>query len=110
MAKRRGNGEGSIRKRSDGRWEGRYSVGSDPVTGKALSRNVLSKTQAEVREKLKTAIKEAEGLDLQRTEQFTVAAWARLWFETYSKPHVESDSSPQTPPPGARFHSKRKRR
>jgi hypothetical protein len=73
MAKRRGNGEGSIRKRNDSRREGRYSAGTDPVTGKALSRNVLGKTQAEVREKLKTAIMEAEGLDLQRTEQFTVA-------------------------------------
>ena len=93
MAKRRGNGEGSLRKRSDGRWEGRYSAGTDPITGKALSRNVLGKTQAEVREKLKSAIKEAEGLDLQRTEQFTVAAWARLWFETYSKPHVRESTS-----------------
>ena len=25
MAKKRANGEGSIRKRSDGRWEGRYT-------------------------------------------------------------------------------------
>ena len=25
MAKKRANGEGSIRKRKDGRWEGRYS-------------------------------------------------------------------------------------
>ena len=29
MAKKRANGEGSIRKRSDGRWEGRYTVGYD---------------------------------------------------------------------------------
>ena len=34
MAKRRANGEGSIRKRKDGRWEGRYTAGRDPVTGK----------------------------------------------------------------------------
>ena len=27
MAKKRANGEGSIRKRSDGRWEGRYTAG-----------------------------------------------------------------------------------
>ena len=27
MAKKRANGEGNIRKRSDGRWEGRYTVG-----------------------------------------------------------------------------------
>ena len=27
MAKKRANGEGNIRKRADGRWEGRYTVG-----------------------------------------------------------------------------------
>ena len=34
MAKKRANGEGSIRKRKDGRWEGRYTAGHDPITGK----------------------------------------------------------------------------
>ena len=50
MAKRRTNGEGSIRKRKDGRWEGRYTAGRDPMTGKAIYKNVLGKTQAEVAE------------------------------------------------------------
>ena len=36
MPKRRANGEGNIRKRKDGRWEGRYTVGHDPETGKAI--------------------------------------------------------------------------
>ena len=48
MPKRRANGEGNIRKRKDGRWEGRYTVGHDPETGKAIIKNVLGKTQAEV--------------------------------------------------------------
>ena len=34
MAKKRANGEGSIRKRKDGRWEGRYTAGHDPEMGK----------------------------------------------------------------------------
>ena len=38
MAKKRANGEGSIRKRKDGRWEGRYTAGHDPETGKAIYR------------------------------------------------------------------------
>ena len=46
MAKR-ANGEGTIRKRSDGRWEGRYF---DPVSEKQKS--VYAKTQKEVREKI----------------------------------------------------------
>lgn len=43
MPKRRANGEGNIRKRKDGRWEGRYTVGHDPETGKAIIKNVLGK-------------------------------------------------------------------
>ena len=58
MPKRRANGEGNIRKRKDGRWEGRYTVGHDPETGKSIIKNVLGKTQAEVKEKLKKAIEE----------------------------------------------------
>ncbi len=42
MAKRRANGEGSIRKRKDGRWEGRYTAGYGP-DGKRIIKNVLGK-------------------------------------------------------------------
>ena len=52
MAKKRANGEGSIRKRKDGRWEGRYTAGHDPNTGKTIYKNVLGKTQGEVKEML----------------------------------------------------------
>ena len=72
MAKRRANGEGNIRKRKDGRWEGRYTAGTDPTTGKAIIKNVLGKTQAEVKEKLKKAIAESESLDVKRTGMYTV--------------------------------------
>ena len=59
MAKKRANGEGNIRKRSDGRWEGRYTAGYHPDTGKRIIKNVLGRTQAEVKAKLKQAIGEA---------------------------------------------------
>ena len=47
MPKRRANGEGNIRKRKDGRWEGRYTAGYD-ANGKVITKNVLGRTQAEV--------------------------------------------------------------
>ena len=47
MAKKRANGEGSLRKRSDDRWEGRYTAGHNPETGKAIYKNVLAKTHQE---------------------------------------------------------------
>ena len=53
MSKRGANGEGNLRKRKDGRWEGRYTAGRDPETGKAIYKNVLGKTQAEAKAKLK---------------------------------------------------------
>lgn len=33
MAKRRANGEGNLRKRGDGRWEGLYTAGRAADTG-----------------------------------------------------------------------------
>ena len=53
MPKRRANGEGNIRKRKDGRWEGRYTAGYD-ANGKAITKNVLGKTQAEVKGQYRT--------------------------------------------------------
>ena len=67
MAKKRANGEGNIRKRTDGRWERRYTVGHDPVTGKQVFQNVLGKTQAEVKAKLKKAIGDCSKLDFAKT-------------------------------------------
>lgn len=55
MPKKRANGEGSLRKRKDGRWEGRYTAGCDPTTGKPIHKSVLAKTQSEAKEKLKQA-------------------------------------------------------
>ena len=69
MPKRRANGEGSIRKRKDGRWEGRYTAGYDPAPGKRIIRNVLGKTQAEVRRKLAEAIASVEALDVSRSRE-----------------------------------------
>ena len=81
MAKRRANGEGNLRKRKDGRWEGRYTAGHDPETGKAIYRNVLGRTQAETRAKLKQAIEEAKQVDPVKAKQYTVGEWMDVWFE-----------------------------
>ena len=92
MAKRRANGEGNIRKRKDGRWEGRYTAGRDPETGKAIYRNVLGKTQAEVKEKLKKAIEASKSLDVTRAGKYTVGEWMEVWFEHYAKVKVRPSS------------------
>ena len=88
MAKKRANGEGNIRKRKDGRWEGRYTAGYDEKTGKRLIKNVLGKTQAEVKEKLAKAVAEAETVDVRRADEYTLGTWLQTWYELYAKPHL----------------------
>ncbi len=88
MPKKRANGEGSLRKRSDGRWEGRYTAGHDPETGKAIYKNVLAKTQKECKEKLAAALEQAGKVDTYKTDQYTVGQWAEAWFENYRGLHA----------------------
>lgn len=92
MAKKRANGEGNIRKRKDGRWEGRYTAGYGPDTGKWIIKNVLGKTQAEVKEKLLQSIDKSKQLDVSR-EDYTVAQWLRLWYELYAKPNARTTTA-----------------
>ena len=92
MEKRRANGEGNIRKRKDGHWEGRYTARYDPVTGKQVFKNVLGKTQAEVKEKLKKALKVNEKVDFTRTGKHTVSSWMEEWFENVCKIKVRPSS------------------
>ena len=88
MAKKRANGEGNIRKRSDGRWEGRYTAGYNSETGKRIIKNVLGKTQAECKAKLAAAMEAAKGVDISRADEYTVATWLRSWYDIYAKPNV----------------------
>ena len=92
MAKRRANGEGNIRKRKDGRWEGRYTAGYDQ-DGKRIIKNVLGRTQAEVKAKLAVAIAESQQLDVSRSGEYTVAEWLRVWFELYAKPNIRPSTA-----------------
>jgi len=92
MAKKRANGEGNIRKRKDGRWEGRYTAGHDPETGKAIYKNVLGRTQAEAKAKLKAAIEETKVLDVTKVGKYTVGTWMDEWFENYAKVKVRPSS------------------
>ena len=110
--RKRVNGEGSIRKRSNGTWEARITVGTNPETGKLISKSIYGKTQKEVREKLKalqTAGQQAgepPAVVLQQSEkapakpvqkEMTVGEWLDIWVSDYladvklgTKVHYES--------------------
>ena len=93
MAKKRANGEGNIRKRKDGRWEGRYTAGTDPETGKPIAKSVLAKTQRECKEKLQKAMEELEKIDVTKRRDYTVGEWVQLWYENYAKPSVRASTA-----------------
>ena len=81
--KRRDAGSGSIRQRKDGRWEGRYSAGYNPKTGKQVMHSVYGKTKREVRDKLnKTLAERQDGIHIEPTT-LTVGLWLDVWLKEY---------------------------
>jgi len=77
MAKRRGNGEGTITRRKDGRWEARYTAD----TGTGPKRKVLyGKTRAEAAEKLTKAMADRDGGLVFDTNNQTVGEYLARWL------------------------------
>ena len=82
-------GAGNIRKRSDGRWEARYSRGFDPKTGRQIQKSVYGVTQKEVRQKLAKITAEIdEGCYMEPVKE-SLEEWLRIWLKTYVKPSVK---------------------
>ena len=82
-AKKNAQGAGTIRKRSGGRWEARYTVGFDPATGKQKQKSIYGKTQKEVRERLAEITSELDGGTYMEPTKNTVSEWLEVWLETY---------------------------
>ena len=76
MAKRKSSrGDGSIHKRKDGRWEGRYVIGRNEK-GLPKTKNVLAKTKRECEEKLKALRDSIRGAEPERPKaDMTFGAW-----------------------------------
>ena len=91
MGRKRKSGEGAIRLRKDGCWEGRYTAGRDPVTGKAICKNVLGKTQVKVKAKLKAVIEKSSSLAT-TTVRYTVGQWLDAWMKNYAKLQIRPSS------------------
>ena len=80
---RNAQGGGTIRQRSDGRWEARFTVGRDPGTGKQVQRSVYGSTQKEVRQKLAQAVAEIDSGTYQAPSKMTVGQWLDIWTAEY---------------------------
>ena len=81
---KRANGEGSIVNRSDGRWEGRYSLGFDPETGKQIRKSIYGKTQKEVHEKLVQIMSEISRNEYIEPSRMKLKDWLEMWVNKYS--------------------------
>jgi integrase len=75
--KRRGNNEGSISKRADGRWMGRYTV---QVTDGPKRKAIYVKTREEVAEKLTKAMADRDGGLYFEAENLSVSAFLERWL------------------------------
>ena len=82
-AKRGANGAGTIKKRSDGRWEGRFTAGYDTKTGKQIQKSVYGKTQKELRQKLSKVIAEIDEGSYFEPSKLTVNEWIDIWERDY---------------------------
>ena len=90
MAKRNAAGNGTIRKKTVKRngkdyvfWEARYTVGTDPGTGKQIQRSISGKTQKEVAQKLKAATAALDAGTFIAPNKMTLGEWLDIWQRDY---------------------------
>lgn len=79
-SKHREAGSGSIVKRTDGRWQGQYTSGRDPKTGKLRRHTIYGKTQKEVAEKIRAAIVSIDRGTYQEPSKITLAEYANEYL------------------------------
>ena len=83
MGKRRPSDDGMVRKREDGRWEGRIVVGHDEK-GLPKTKNVLAKTKSECSAKLNALKASLQGPNA----DMTFGTWLDHWYQRECKPQI----------------------
>lgn len=92
MGRKRKSGEGTVRLRKDGRWEGRVVIGYDDK-GLPKTKNVLAMTKTECvakLESLKESVTPATAVKIRADMPF--GEWMEFWYENYSKPMLRPSS------------------
>lgn len=84
IAKKRKNGEGTLRMRKDGRWEGRIVVGYNEKS-LPITKCVTAKTKTECSTKLET-LKEQYGRSSDKIKpDMPFGDWIDFWYQTYCR-------------------------
>ena len=82
MAKRRPQGDGTIRKRSDGRWEARIIIGHKN-DGLPMYKSAFAKTQKSALKQLHQLIDLYRDVDLTEECRMTLGEWLDKWLDEY---------------------------
>ena len=88
MAKRRPSGDGMVRKKEDGSWEGRVVIGYDEKN-LPKTKNVLAKTKSECVEKLKQLQEQYAPPKSDKIKlEMPFGEWMDFWYQNYCKPKL----------------------
>ena len=88
MAKMRGHNEGSIRKRPDGTWEARVTVGI-MADGKQNRKSIYGKTRQEVNAKMTDLLNNLQKGLITNPTEMTLAEWLDYYMLECKKPFVK---------------------
>jgi len=87
-------GAGGICKRSDGRWQGTYTVGTNPGTGKPMKKYVYAQSEKECVKKLKALQAAVDNGAFIEPSRMTITQWLDIWTAEYLggvKPNTKYD-------------------
>lgn len=85
---RRGNGEGSIVERSDGRWQGCITIGTNPENGNPKKAYYYGKSQKEVQDKILEARGKIATGTFSEPSKLTLGEWLKTWLNDYMKASI----------------------
>ena len=82
MTKRRPSGDGMVRKRDDGRWEGRIVIGHKK-NGDPIFHHDYANSQKALTEKLHRSQEQYQDVELTEDSRMTLGEWLDKWLEEY---------------------------
>ena len=91
MGKRRPSGDGMVRKREDGRWEGRIVIGHKE-NGDPIFRYLSAGSQKALVERLNRERNIYQGVDLTEDSRMTLGEWLDRWLEERVVPSVREST------------------
>lgn len=91
MSGKRPDGDGLVRKRTDGRWEGRIVIGHKDDNS-PIYKSVFAKTQKELMPKLRQAIEDYQGADFSEESNITLDEWMKKWLAEYAEPALRQNT------------------